>query len=61
MSLLPEGCGVALVTPFDNDGTQDLVKLRHMVEHVLNGGVDFIVVLGTTPLSLSASKMLLET
>ncbi|MFK8058086.1 MAG: 4-hydroxy-tetrahydrodipicolinate synthase [Saprospiraceae bacterium] len=46
--LLPEGCGVALVTPFQSDGTQDLPALRHMVEHVLAGGVDFIVVLGTT-------------
>ncbi len=46
--LLPEGCGVALVTPFHADGRQDLVGLRNMVEHVLQGGVDFIVVLGTT-------------
>ncbi len=56
MSLLPEGCGVALVTPFHSDGTQDLAKLRDMVEHVLNGGVDFIVVLGTTGESVSQTR-----
>jgi len=46
--LLPEGCGVALVTPFHSDGSQDLVGLHNMVEYVIQGGVDFIVVLGTT-------------
>ncbi len=41
------GTGVALVTPFRN-GKVDDRALRRLVEHVLEGGVDFIVSLGTT-------------
>lgn len=53
---LPEGCGVALVTPFHADGSQDLPALRHMVDYVIDGGVDFIVALGTTGESVSQSR-----
>ena len=43
-----KGVGVALVTPFTEDGAVDYVALTHLVEHVIAGGVDYLVVLGTT-------------
>ncbi|WP_372975319.1 dihydrodipicolinate synthase family protein, partial [Muriicola sp.] len=42
------GTGVALVTPFATDGSLDLQALRRIVRHSINGGVDYLVVLGTT-------------
>lgn len=42
------GTGVALVTPFDEDYLLDLRSLETLVEHVIAGGADFLVVLGTT-------------
>ena len=43
-----KGLGVALVTPFKTDKSVDFEALRTMVEYVVTGGVDYIVVLGTT-------------
>lgn len=40
--------GVALVTPFKKDKTVDYAALRRMVEYVIEGQSDYIVVLGTT-------------
>lgn len=42
------GTGVALVTPFDKNCEIDRESLHRLVDHVIEGGVDFIVVLGTT-------------
>jgi 4-hydroxy-tetrahydrodipicolinate synthase len=42
------GTGVALVTPFAHDGSLDLAALRRVVEHVISGGVDYLVPMGTT-------------
>lgn len=42
------GTGVALVTPFDENLDIDRDSLCRLVNHVIDGGVDFIVVLGTT-------------
>jgi 4-hydroxy-tetrahydrodipicolinate synthase len=42
------GTGVALVTPFHNYGTIDFTSLGRLIEHVIAGGVDYIVALGTT-------------
>jgi len=42
------GTGVALVTPFKNDFTVDFDALEHIVNHCINGGIDYLVVLGTT-------------
>ena len=41
------GTGVALVTPFKNDKV-DFDALEGIIEHVIGGGVDFLVSLGTT-------------
>lgn len=43
-----QGTGVALVTPFDEKGLVDTAALRRLVRHVVAGGVDFLVALGTT-------------
>lgn len=42
-----KGLGVALVTPFQN-GQVDYDALANVIEHVVRGGVDFVVSLGTT-------------
>lgn len=42
------GVGVALVTPFTTDYKVDYTALERMVEHVIAGGVDYIVALGST-------------
>lgn len=43
-----KGVGVALVTPFDKKGNVDFEALDRLVDHVTKGGVDYLVVLGTT-------------
>mgnify|MGYP000908794897 CR=1 FL=1 len=42
------GAGVALVTPFDQDGSIDFEGLERLIEHQINGGIDYLVSLGTT-------------
>ncbi len=42
------GTGVALVTPFTKDSRIDVKALERIVEHCIAGGVDYLVVLGTT-------------
>jgi 4-hydroxy-tetrahydrodipicolinate synthase len=42
------GIGVALVTPFQKDGAIDYPALERVIEHVIEGGVDYLVSLGTT-------------
>ncbi len=43
-----KGTGVALVTPFQKDGSVDYPALEKLVNSVIKGGVDFLVALGTT-------------
>lgn len=42
------GTGVALVTPFKNDGSVDFESLQKLINFVIEGGVDYLVTLGTT-------------
>lgn len=42
------GTGVALITPFDAEGNIDFPALGKLLSHVMDGGVDFLVALGTT-------------
>jgi 4-hydroxy-tetrahydrodipicolinate synthase len=42
------GTGVALVTPFKKDFTVDIEALKRIVNYVIAGGVEYLVVLGTT-------------
>lgn len=50
------GTGVAIVTPFRSDRSVDFKSLEKIVEHIITGGVDYIVVLGTTGESVTLSK-----
>ncbi len=43
-----KGIGVALVTPFSNDGQVDYVALDKLVQFNIQNGIDYLVVLGTT-------------
>lgn len=42
------GTGVALVTPFNDDYSIDLPGLKKLIDYTIEGGVDYLVVLGTT-------------
>ncbi|MBF03878.1 MAG: 4-hydroxy-tetrahydrodipicolinate synthase [Flavobacterium sp.] len=42
------GTGIALVTPFKKDFSVDVEGLKKVVEFVIEGGVEYLVVLGTT-------------
>ncbi|MEJ5056042.1 4-hydroxy-tetrahydrodipicolinate synthase [Sphingobacterium sp. MYb382] len=42
------GAGVALVTPFNTDGTVDFESLAKLIDFQIDGGIDYLVVLGTT-------------
>ena len=42
------GTGVALVTPFDEKGDIDFNALGRVIDHVIKGGVEYVVALGTT-------------
>ncbi|MDX5326038.1 MAG: 4-hydroxy-tetrahydrodipicolinate synthase [Bacteroidota bacterium] len=50
------GTGVALVTPFHEDGGLDETGLANLVNHVIDGGVEYLVVLGTTGESATQTK-----
>ncbi|MCR9262817.1 MAG: 4-hydroxy-tetrahydrodipicolinate synthase [Flavobacteriaceae bacterium] len=50
------GTGVALVTPFTEDFSVDVNALEQIVEHNIQGGVDYLVVMGTTGESATLSK-----
>lgn len=43
-----KGVGVAMITPFNADGSIDFQSLGKMIDYVIEGGVDYIVALGTT-------------
>lgn len=43
-----KGMGVALITPFKNNGDIDLEALKEIVQFQLKNGTDYLVVLGTT-------------
>jgi 4-hydroxy-tetrahydrodipicolinate synthase len=43
-----KGTGVALVTPFLEDQQVDFPSLERLINHVITGGVDYLVALGTT-------------
>ena len=42
------GTGIALITPFNEDKSVDFQALERIVNHVIDGGADFLVALGTT-------------
>ena len=50
------GMGVALVTPFNIDGTVDYKSLRVLVEYNIQNGTDYLVISGTTGESVTINK-----
>lgn len=50
------GTGVAMVTPFLEDGSVDYNALEKTIEHLINGKVEYIVVMGTTAESATLTK-----
>ncbi|MFZ4522923.1 MAG: 4-hydroxy-tetrahydrodipicolinate synthase [Bacteroidales bacterium] len=51
-----KGTGVAIVTPFKKSGAIDFDAFEKIINFIINGGVDFIVVLGTTGEASTISK-----
>lgn len=51
-----EGTGVALITPFTSDNQVDFAALGSLLEHVIQGGVEFLVVFGTTGEPITINK-----
>ena len=43
-----KGLGVALITPFTENGAVDFAAVAKIVDNLIEGGVDYILVLGTT-------------
>jgi 4-hydroxy-tetrahydrodipicolinate synthase len=51
-----KGLGVAMVTPFTKNGEVDVKGLKSLTEHLVTGGADYLVVLGTTGESVTLNK-----
>lgn len=50
------GTGVALITPFDNQGAIDFQALERIVNFQIDKGINYLVVLGTTGESVTLTK-----
>ncbi len=50
------GLGVAMVTPFDHEKEIDYEATERLVEHLIEGATDYLVVLGTTGESVTLSE-----
>ena len=42
------GSGVAMITPYNKEGEVDYDAVVKVVDHIISGGIDYIVVMGTT-------------
>lgn len=51
-----KGTGVALITPMQDDFSIDFAGLKRLIDHVMQGGVDYLVVMGTTGESVTLSR-----
>ncbi len=43
-----KGTGVAIITPFKSGGEVDFAALENLIDYIIEGGVEYIVTLGTT-------------
>lgn len=50
------GAGVALITPFNTDGSIDYEGLANLIEYQIEGGMDYLVSMGTTGEVATLSK-----
>ena len=51
-----KGTGVAVITPFKNDLSIDFAAMGRIIEHIIAGGVNYIVLLGTTGESVTLNR-----
>ena len=51
-----KGTGVALVTPFNTDYSINFEALKKLVRHQIDGGTNYLVILGTTGESTTVNK-----
>ena len=51
-----KGTGVALITPFNEDLSIDYIGLEKLINHQIKGGIDYLVLMGTTGESAVLSK-----
>ncbi|QNN43077.1 4-hydroxy-tetrahydrodipicolinate synthase [Pedobacter roseus] len=51
-----QGTGVALVTPFNTDGSVDYNGLKNLINHLVDGGINYLVSLGTTGETATMTK-----
>jgi 4-hydroxy-tetrahydrodipicolinate synthase len=60
-----KGTGVAIVTPFNKDNNPDTKALGKLVDFIIKGGVEYVVVLGTTgeasTLSSEEKRLVIDT
>jgi 4-hydroxy-tetrahydrodipicolinate synthase len=51
-----KGAGVAIITPFHREGNIDFKSFEKIVEYQIEGGIDYIVFMGTTGESVTLNK-----
>ena len=51
-----KGTGVALITPFNEDFSIDYASLEKLINHQIDGAIDYLVVMGTTGESVVLNK-----
>ena len=51
-----KGTGVALVTPFESNKSVDYKALENLLNYVIDGGIDYLVLMGTTGESSSLTR-----
>lgn len=51
-----KGTGVAITTPFNNDNTIDFDSLENHIEFLINNGINYLIVLGTTGESVTMNE-----
>ncbi len=51
-----KGTGVAIITPFHREGSIDFKSFENLIEYQINGGVNYIVFLGTTGESVTLNQ-----
>lgn len=50
------GTGVAVITPFNTDRTVDYSGLKNVINYIIDGGVEYLVSIGTTGESATLTK-----
>ena len=52
-----KGTGVAIITPFNEDLSVDYIGLKKLIDHQIEGEIDYLVLMGTTGESAVLSKV----